>query len=166
MSSKKKKNKDRVQHYDLTTEKLKTAITSLNLASGVVGLIAVLEMVTFYLSLKAGNETLRFPNPLYYDFNKSVFAHLPTEVVYYRFASRASSTFDNPLILATFLVVTNPFCAFGSLFLTHSVNRKISRACWVFSTAITSWMFSTTQMVEASRRSFEQMGHTSVSLIL
>ncbi len=118
-----------------TKEKLKTAITCMNLASGIIGIIAVLEILTYYLSLREGNETLRFPNPLYFDFNKLIFEKIPVDIVYYRFAARASATFDNPLILATFLVITNPFCAFGSLFFTHSRNRKLSRACWLFSTA-------------------------------
>ncbi len=116
-------------------EKLKNAITYINIASGIIGVIAVVEMISFMISLRTGNYDHRFPNPLYYNINGKFFDSLPFEVVHKRYASRASSTFDNPLILATFLVITTPLAAFGSIFFTHSKNRKISRACWFFSLA-------------------------------
>lgn len=40
------------------------------------------------------------------------------------------------------------------------------RYCWVFSMAITSWMFSTTHTVVVSRWGSEHIGHSSVSLML
>jgi O-antigen ligase len=73
-----------------------------------------------------------FPNPFYYEINDKVFDLIPVEIINYRFRSRASATFDNPLILATYLCITTPFCAFGSVNFKHSKNRKISRTCFVF----------------------------------
>ncbi len=118
-----------------SNEKLKKAITFINISSGIIGLIAVIEMISFAISLRTGDIEHRFPNPFYYNINGKFFDALPFEVVHKRYASRASSTFDNPLILATFLVITSPFCAFGSTFFVHSRNRKLSRVCWFFSLA-------------------------------
>lgn len=114
-------------------EKLKNAITALNISSGIIGLIAILEFVTYNLSKHTDWFNFRVANPLYYEINDKIFSLFPFEIVNYIFASRASSTFDNPLILATFLAITTPFCAFSSIFFKHSRNRKISRYCLVFS---------------------------------
>lgn len=114
-------------------EKLKNAITALNISSGIIGLIAILEFVTYNLSKHTDWFNFRVANPLYYEINDKIFSLFPFEIVNYIFASRASSTFDNPLILATFLAVTTPFCAFSSVFFKHSRNRKIGRYCLVFS---------------------------------
>ncbi len=118
-----------------SVKKLKLAITIINISSGIIGIIAIVEFISFSISLLADNPALRFPNPLYFDINTAFFERLPFEVVYKRYSSRASATFDNPLILATYLIITTPFCAFGSIFFEHSKNRKISRTCWVFSLA-------------------------------
>ena len=114
-------------------EKLKNAITALNIASGIIGAIAVLEFVTYNLSVHTDWWSFRVANPLFYEFNDKIFSLFPIEIVNYPYESRASATFDNPLILATFLVITTPFCAFSSIFFKHSHNRKISRLCLIFS---------------------------------
>ncbi|MBR3150087.1 MAG: O-antigen ligase family protein [Eubacterium sp.] len=114
-----------------TKEKLKFAITAVNVSAGIIGLIATLEIITFHLSKQTGMHFV-IPNPLFYGINDRVFDFLPVEIVNKPYRTRASATFDNPLILATYLVITTPFCAFGSVYFRHSRNRKISRACLVF----------------------------------
>lgn len=112
-----------------TEDKLKNAITAVNLSAGLIGLIAILEFATHNLTARVDWFHIIVPNPLYYDINNLIFKLLPVEVTNYKFASRASATFDNPLILATYLVMTTPFCAFGSVYFKRSKNRKISRIC-------------------------------------
>lgn len=114
-----------------TKEKLKNAITILNVSAGIVALIAIIEIVMYNMSVHLGWIAYEhcLPNPLYYYFNDFIYDKIPVEIINYKFSSRASSTFDNPLILATYLVITAPFCAFGSVYFKHSKNRKISRVC-------------------------------------
>ena len=114
-----------------TKEKLKTAITAVNISAGIIGLIATAEIVSMLIA-KRTDVKLVVPNPLFFNINDFVFDYLPVEVVNKPYRARASATFDNPLILATYLVLTTPLCAFGSVYFKHSRNRKISRACLVF----------------------------------
>ena len=114
-----------------TNDKLKNAITAINISSGLTGLIGIAEFVTFNLSHHTKWFNFIIANPLYYQFNDKVFDLLPFDVVNNMYASRASATFDNPLILATFLVLTTPFCAFGTVFFKHSLNRTISTVCLI-----------------------------------
>lgn len=115
-----------------TKQKLKNAITVINISAGIIGAIAILEVVTYNMSVKFDWFNFKFPNPLYYYINDIVFNAIPVEIVNNKYEARASATFDNPLILATYLVVTTPFCAFGSVCFSHSRNRKISRLCLLF----------------------------------
>ncbi len=114
-----------------TKEKLKFAITAVNISAGIIGLIAIVEIVTFHIAKSTGTH-LVLPNPLFYDINDKAFEFMPVEIINKPYRTRASATFDNPLILATYLVITTPLCAFGSVYFRHSRNRKISRACLVF----------------------------------
>lgn len=116
-----------------TKERLKDAITALNVSSGIIGLIGILEYVTYNLAKYIDWFNFTVANPLFYNVNNAIFDLFPFEIVNSPYASRASATFDNPLILATFLVITTPFCAFGSVFFKHAKNRKISRVCFVTS---------------------------------
>ncbi len=118
-----------------TKDKLKHAITAFNISAGLIGLIALLEFVSYNLTKHTDWFHFIFPNPLYYGINTTIFKYLPVDVVYSQFNSRASATFDNPLILATYLVISTPFCAFGSVYFKHSKNRKISRVCLLFAIA-------------------------------
>lgn len=115
-----------------TKEKLKNAITVVNISAGIIGFIAIVEIATYNLSNQFEWFSFTFPNPLYYNINDYIYDLIPVEIINDKFSSRASSTFDNPLILATYLVVATPFCAFGSICFSHSRNRKISRICLLF----------------------------------
>lgn len=115
-----------------TEDKLKNAITAVNVSAGIIGIIAILEFASFNMTRYISWFHFLFPNPLYYEINDFVFDLIPVDIINYRFRSRASATFDNPLILAMYLVITTPFCAFGSVYFNKSKSRKISRACLVF----------------------------------
>ena len=116
-----------------TKDKLKNAIFALNISSGILGLIATLEFATYNLTKYVDGFNFTISNPLYYQLNDWVFNLFPFEIINSQYPSRAAATFDNPLILATFLIITTPFCAFSSVYFKHSKHRKLSRVCFVFS---------------------------------
>lgn len=114
-------------------DKMKSAITAVNISAGIIGLMAIISIVTYNIYMYVyRNYNVRiwlFPNPFYWELNDYVFNLIPIDIINYKFRARASATFDNPLILATYLVLATPFCAFGSVSFNHSRNRKISRIC-------------------------------------
>lgn len=112
-----------------TQNKLKDAITALNISTGIIGTISILEFATYNLTTHFSWFNYLFPNPFYWHLNKYIFEIIPIDIINYIFASRASATFDNPLILSTYLVTAIPFCAFGSVYFKASKHRKISRLC-------------------------------------
>lgn len=116
-----------------TKDKLKNAIFALNISSGVIGIIATLEFATYNLTKYVDGFNFTISNPLYYQLNDLVFSLFPFEIINSQYPSRAAATFDNPLILATFLIITTPFCAFSSVYFKHSKHRKLSRVCFAFS---------------------------------
>lgn len=116
-----------------TKDKLKNAIFALNISSGVIGIIATLEFATYNLTKYVDGFNFTISNPLYYQLNDWVFSLFPFEIINSQYPSRAAATFDNPLILATFLIITTPFCAFSSVYFKHSKHRKLSRVCFAFS---------------------------------
>lgn len=116
-----------------TKDKLKNAIFALNISSGVIGIIATLEFATYNLTKYVDGFNFTISNPLYYQLNDWVFSLFPFEIINSQYPSRAAATFDNPLILATFLIITTPFCAFSSVYFKHSKHRKSSRVCFAFS---------------------------------
>ncbi len=116
-----------------TKDKLKNAIFALNISSGIIGIIATLEFATYNLTKYVDGFNFTISNPLYYQLNDWVFNLFPFEIINSQYPSRAAATFDNPLILATFLIITTPFCAFSSVYFKHSKHRKLSRVCFVFS---------------------------------
>ena len=116
-----------------TKDKLKNAIFALNISSGVIGIIATLEFATYNLTKYVDGFNFTISNPLYYQLNDWVFNLFPFEIINSQYPSRSAATFDNPLILATFLIITTPFCAFSSVYFKHSKHRKLSRVCFAFS---------------------------------
>lgn len=139
-------------------EKINNAVTAVNISAGLIGLMAIVEIVTFNLTKYVDWFNYKFPNPFYWHINDKFFDLLPIDVTNYIFASRASATFDNPLILATYLVVCIPFCAFGSVYFHHSRNRKISRVCLLFAIGGT--------ICTSSRASYIAIGLSIVVMLL
>ena len=116
-----------------TNEKLDYAILFVNISAGIIGLISLLEFITFNLSSTTDWFKYYFPNPLYYNLNDYIFDLIPVDIVNDRIESRASATFDNPLILATYLVLSNPFCAYGCIHFENKKHKIISSVCLVMS---------------------------------
>lgn len=139
-------------------EKINNAITAVNVSAGIIGLMAIIEIVTFNLTKYIEWFNFKFPNPFYWKINDVFFDALPFDITNYIFASRASATFDNPLILATYLVICVPFCAFGSVYFNHSRNRKISRVCLVFAIGGT--------ICTSSRASYIAIGLSIIVMLL
>lgn len=139
-------------------EKINNAVTAVNVSAGLIGLMAIVEIVTFNLTKYVDWFNFKFPNPFYWHINDKFFDLLPIDVTNYIFASRASATFDNPLILATYLVVCIPFCAFGSVYFHHSRNRKISRVCLLFAIGGT--------ICTSSRASYIAIGLSIIVMLL
>lgn len=115
-----------------TEDKLKKSIMAMSISAGVIGFIAVIEMITYNLTIHFDWFNFLFPNPFYWNVNRYFFELLPIDVINYIFASRASATFDNPLILATYLSIAAPFSAYGSVHFNGSTDRKICRLCFLF----------------------------------
>ena len=112
-----------------TEDKLKNAMTAINISAGVTGLIGIAEFVTYNLTHHTKWFNFIIANPLYYKFNDKLFGLLPFDIVNNVYPSRATATFDNPLIMATFLVMCTPFCAFGMIYFSHKKSRVISAFC-------------------------------------
>lgn len=96
---------------NLTVEKrhLEALITSFSLGGGIVGGIGFLQYILLLLKVN-------IPNPLWSFFDKIIYAVLPfdiTETAKLWEDLRASSTFDNPLICATYLVIILPIAIYG-----------------------------------------------------
>lgn len=115
-----------------TKEKLSQAIYAVSISTGIIGFIGVIEIATYNMSKYFEWFNFQFPNPLYWHINNFFFNLLPIDVINYIFASRASATFDNPLILATYLALATPFCAYASVHFDKSKERKIARICLLF----------------------------------
>ncbi len=116
-----------------TKEKLDYAILFVITSAGIIGLISLLEFITYNLSSTTTWFNYYFPNPLYYDINDYIFNKIPVDIVNTKIDSRASATFDNPLILATYLVLANPFCAYGCIHFENKKHKIISSICLVMS---------------------------------
>ena len=112
-----------------TEEKLKNAFTAINISAGITGAIGIAEFVTYNLTKHTKWFNFIVANPLYYNFNDKVFDLLSFDVVNNVYPSRATSTFDNPLILATFLVMATPFGVFGMIYFKEKIHRAISTLC-------------------------------------
>ncbi|MBQ9530792.1 MAG: O-antigen ligase family protein [Eubacterium sp.] len=112
-----------------TEEKLKNAFTAINISAGITGAIGIAEFVTYNLTKHTKWFNFIVANPLYYKFNDKIFDLFSFDVVNNVYPSRATSTFDNPLILATFLVMAAPFGIFGMIYFKEKVHRAISTIC-------------------------------------
>ena len=72
-----------------TKSKLKNAISALNISSGIIGLIAVLEFVTYNLTKYFDGFNFTISNPLYYSINDWIFGVFPFEIINSPYLSRA-----------------------------------------------------------------------------
>ena len=112
-----------------TEDKLKNAMTAINVSAGITGAIGIAEFVTYNLTKHTKWFNFIVANPLYYRFNDKVFDLLSFDVVNNVYPSRATATFDNPLILATFLVMATPFGVYGMIYFKDKKHRALATIC-------------------------------------
>lgn len=112
--------------------KLDGAILAMSISAGIIGLIAIFEFASFNMTRYISWFHFLFPNPLYYEFNDVVFRFIPVDIINYRFRSRSSASFDNPLILATYMVMATPFCAYGAAFFKDKKAKAICIISLIF----------------------------------
>lgn len=82
-------------------ERLKKAMLFLSIGAALVSIIGILQMIF----RKAG---VYFPIPFWKDLDHAIFSFLPFTIETNFVTTRASATFDNPLILATYLLLIFP----------------------------------------------------------
>lgn len=138
-------------------ERLNTALLCLSIGAAVVGVIGILQMVC----RKAG---IYFPTPFWKDVDHAVFSFLPFTIETKFVTTRASSTFDNPLILAAYLVLVFPMqvysvtqetskkklavhivcmlLSFGALLLTYSRGAYIAVVISIFILSFCGWKYA------------------------
>ncbi len=88
-------------------QRLRIALYTLAIATGIVGLIACVE---YLLRDIMGFSSL--PNQLWYKFDRFFYRHFPMNVDLTMGDNRAASTFNNPNILAEYLVMTIPLVGY------------------------------------------------------
>lgn len=117
-------------------KQLEVLITSFSLGGGAVGGIGFIQYILLMLGVKA-------VNPLWSLFDKIIYALLPfniTETANVWKDSRASSTFDNPLICATYLILILPIAVYGFI----SGEKKHRTVCGISAFLILGGIVGTT----------------------
>ena len=98
-----------ISNMATTRSRFENLVVCLSLGGGIVGAISLIE----YILLLAG---VQVPNPLWQLLDNAIYAILPFDIyptAHVWSTTRASSTFDNPLICATYLVMVFPVAAYG-----------------------------------------------------
>lgn len=103
-------------------ERLRQAMFYLTIGAAAVSVVALIQMLC--LSLK-----LPFPNPFWREIDHLVFKALPFSVVTNFDTIRASSTFDNPLILAAYLVPLLPIAIYTFFEVEEKWKRAVTAFC-------------------------------------
>lgn len=94
-------------------ERLQKILYVTAIVAGIAGLIGILQIAFRYIGLA-------FPNPFWSFVTDKVMDIVPLNIVYKKFPTRAASTFDNPLTLATYLLITTPI----GIHLTFTMKEK------------------------------------------
>lgn len=140
-------------------ERLNTALLCLSVGAAIVSVIGILQMVF----RKAG---VYFPIPFWKDLDHAIFSFLPFTIETKFVTTRASATFDNPLILATYLLLIFPtqiysvsqeknkkrlsvhiicmLLTFAALLLTYSRGAYIAVTVSIFIMAFLGWKYAVT----------------------
>ena len=108
---------------NLTVEKkqLENLVTAFSLGGGIVGGVGLLQ----YILLLFG---LNIPNPVWGIFDTLIYKIMPFDITFTANVwenSRAASTFDNPLVCATYLVMVLPIAVYGFI----SGEKKHRKIC-------------------------------------
>lgn len=99
-------------------ERLRQAMFFLTLGAAAVSIVALLQML--FIKLK-----IPFPIPFWKDVDHFIFKFLPFSIVTDFVSTRASATFDNPLILAAYLIIILPVSIY-SLFERKGKRQRIT----------------------------------------
>lgn len=99
-------------------ERLRQAMFFLTLGAAAVSIIALLQMLFSKLRVP-------FPIPFWKDVDHFIFKFLPFSIVTDFVSTRASATFDNPLILAAYLIIILPVSIY-SLFELRGKRQRIT----------------------------------------
>ena len=105
-------------------ERLRQAMFFLTIGAAAVSVVALLQMLCIKLKIP-------FPIPFWKDVDHFIFKFLPFSIVTDFVSTRASATFDNPLILAAYLIII--FYRFQSTaYLSSRRNGSESRQAFAF----------------------------------
>lgn len=125
-----------ISNLTVNRQDLNKLIYAFSLSGGIVGGINLLQ----YLLLLVG---VPVPNPIWHIFDKLIYHIVPfniTDTANVWETSRAASTFDNPLICATFLVIAFPIAFYGFI----SGEKKNMTVCGISSLLIIGGIAGTT----------------------
>ncbi|MCC8023169.1 MAG: O-antigen ligase family protein [Clostridiales bacterium] len=87
-----------------TQEKLDKVISVVVIAAAVCGAIGAVQMLTYYLNAEL-NFPFVLPSPLLRDVDQAVFEWLPFNIITKFHKERSSSTYNNPNLFATYMVI-------------------------------------------------------------
>ena len=103
-------------------EKLRQAMFCLTLGAAAVSIVALIQMLCITLKID-------FPIPFWEDVDHFIFQFLPFSIVTDFVSTRASATFDNPLILAVYLIIVLPVSIYSLFELKEKKQRVIAAVC-------------------------------------
>lgn len=103
-------------------ERLRQAMFFLTIGAAAVSVVALLQMLCIKLKIP-------FPIPFWKDVDHFIFKFLPFSIVTDFVSTRASATFDNPLILAAYLIIILPVSIYSLFELKEKWQRVTVGVC-------------------------------------
>lgn len=103
-------------------ERLRQAMFFLTIGAAAVSVVALLQMLCIKLKIP-------FPIPFWKDVDHFIFKFLPFSIVIDFVSTRASATFDNPLILAAYLIIILPVSIYSLFELKEKWQRITAGVC-------------------------------------
>ncbi|MFR7597695.1 MAG: O-antigen ligase family protein [Acutalibacteraceae bacterium] len=103
-------------------ERLRQAMFFLTIGAAAVSVVALLQMLCIKLKIP-------FPIPFWKDVDHFIFKFLPFSIVTDFVSTRASATFDNPLILAAYLIIILPVSIYSLFELKEKWQRITAGVC-------------------------------------
>ena len=107
-----------VSNLALTKQKLDSALEAVSVSGGVVGFIGILEMAF-------SGKPFTFPNPFWSFLDKIALDILPVQINTRFITERANSTFENPNVFASFMVIIFPLAIYSFF------NEKNKKRKWI-----------------------------------
>lgn len=130
-----------INNLATSRKKIDQILKAIALSGAVTGLIGAVQVCTYALNKHCGlNSKFILVTPLYKTLDKLVYTSLPFAINTNTFASRASSTFSNPNLLATYMLVSFPI----SIYLFINAKTHKSRILYFFANILISAGMSST----------------------